>query len=236
MRTIKEHLGPTDLGKNFKYFKKSKAGELLIEFANRQDVEEDVKMVRERLSNIDPGVIGKVVTLGRSDRVEILDIDPASSENEVLEALRATVPASQGGKIAVTGLWQTSSGFARAAATVPRGFSSLVRHITVGYFKCRIRQSTLPPPRCYRYHDHGHIASKCEGPDLRGTCLRCASRGHPTNNCPEGQDKCKSHSKTLFQTASIRSTHCYRTVSGIIYVRLKTPRTALPGAFFQRNY
>lgn len=190
VRTIKEQLGPTDLGKHFKYFRKSKEGELLIEFANHQDSEDDVKMVRERLSNIDPGVISKVVTLGRTERVEILDIDPASGENEVLEALRAAVPAGQRGKIAVTGLWQTSSGFAKAAATVPWGISSLVKHIKIGYFKCRIRLSTPPPLRCYRCHDHGHIASKCDGPDLSGTCMRCASKGHSTNNCPEGQDRC----------------------------------------------
>lgn len=131
-----------------------------------------------------------MVTLGSQERITILDIDPSSDENEILDALRAAVPASQRERVKITGVRQTNAGFAKALATVPRGISSMVRHIRVGFFKCRVRRSTPPPPRCYKCHDHGHIAKQCDGPDLSGTCLRCASKEHATNDCTEGPDRC----------------------------------------------
>lgn len=188
--TIKEHMGPTDFGNNFKYFKKSKKGELIIEFANHQGSENDIKKVKDKLSSMNPGIIGKVVSLGRPDKVEILDIDPSSSEKEILDALKAAVPVSYRERINVTGVWQTNSGFVKASAIVPRGFHLSIRHVNIGFFKCRVRQNTPTPPRCYRCHDHGHIVKHCERPDLRGTCLRCASKDHSTGNCTEGPDRC----------------------------------------------
>lgn len=190
VKRIKEHMGPTDFVENFRFFKKSKNGDLLIQFANSQGPEDDVQRVRDKLSNINPEVIGKVFTLGRPDKIDIIDIDPSSSKEEVLEVLRASAPPSLRDKIQVTGMWETSSGFARASATVPRGFSTGVRNIRVGFFKCRLRPSIPPPPRCFKCQGYGHIARQCKGPDLSGTCLRCTSKGHSTAHCTEDPARC----------------------------------------------
>lgn len=182
-------MGPTDFGASFKHLKRSRNGDLIVEFTD-QNSGDDVRKVRDRLVNMGLDEIGKVVTLGRQDRIIILDIDPSSDEKEVLDALRAAVPEGHEDSVRVTGLRQTRSGCALASATVPRGFSLSTRSIKIGLFKCRVRQSTPPIPRCYRCHDHGHIARDCGGPDLRGTCLRCASGAHSTNHCTSGEEKC----------------------------------------------
>lgn len=92
VKTIKEHMRPTDFGEYFRFFKKSKKGNLLIKFANSQGSEDDVQRVRDKLSNINPEVIGRVFTLGRPDKIDIIDIDPSSSKAEALEALRTAAP------------------------------------------------------------------------------------------------------------------------------------------------
>lgn len=182
-------MGPTDFGESFKHLKRSRNGDLIVEFTNRNSAE-DVWIVRDRLINMGLDSIDKVVTLGRQDRITILDIDPSSDEREVLDGLRAAVPEGHAESVRVTGLRQTSSGYALASATVPRGFSLSTKSIKIGLFKCRVRQSIPPIPRCYRCHDHGHIARECGWPDLRGTCLRCASGAHSTNQCTSGDEKC----------------------------------------------
>lgn len=70
------------------HFNKSRKGELLIRFTNIQTIEEELKRMRDKLSDMGPEVIKNVITLGKLDRIIILDIDPSIAEVELLEALK----------------------------------------------------------------------------------------------------------------------------------------------------
>lgn len=188
VKTIKDHMSPGEFDNNV-HFNKSRKGELLIRFTNSQTIDDDLKNVRGKLSDMGPEVIRKVVTLGRLDRILILDIDPSITEDEILEALRKAAPPKTREYIKLDGLWETSSGYAKALASVPRGVFSVVRRIRIGFFLCRIQLSAPPPPRCYKCHDFGHFAKTCEGPNLGGTCRRYAG-AHSTKECTEGEDRC----------------------------------------------
>lgn len=61
------------------------------------------------MSDMGPEVIQNVVTLGRLDRIIILDIDPSTTEDEILEALMKIAPAKFREYIRINGLWKTSS-------------------------------------------------------------------------------------------------------------------------------
>lgn len=154
-------------------------------------MEEDQRKMRTKLADMGPEVIRNVVTLDRLDRILLLDIDPSITEGEILEALKAAAPMRLRETIRINGLWQTGSGYSKALASVPRGVFSAVRRVRIGFFVCRIQSNAPPPPRCFRCHDFEHFGKMCDGPDLGGTCRRCAWR-HPTKDCTEGQDKCVS--------------------------------------------
>lgn len=118
------------------HFNKSRKGELLIRFSNTQTVEEELTSMREKLADMGSETIQKAITLGRLDHILIKDIDPTIGEPELLEALKAVAPDRYKGIIRVNGFWQTSSGLAKAIASVPRGAFSTVRRIKVGFFLC----------------------------------------------------------------------------------------------------
>lgn len=134
-------------------------------------------------------MVRSVATLGRLDRILILDLDPSITEDEILEALKAMVPENWRETIKINGMWMTSSGYAKALASIPRGVLSAAKRIKVGFFLCRVQSSYPHPPRCYKSHDFGLFAKTCEGPDVSGTCRRCTG-SHPIRDCTEGCEKC----------------------------------------------
>lgn len=188
VKNIKESLDPKDFDYNV-HFNRSRKGEMLIRFDNNETREEEIKRMKSKLSDLGSEVVRSVAILGRLDRILILDLDPSITEDDILKALKAMVPEKWRETIKINGLWTTSSGYAKALASVPRGVLSAAKRIKVGFFLCRIRSGPPPPPRCYKCHDFGHFAKTCEGPDVGGTCRRCAG-GHPTRDCTEGRDKC----------------------------------------------
>lgn len=144
VKAIKGRINPKEF-ENV-HFNKSRKGELLIRFSNTQTVEDELKSMRDKLADISPEMIQNAITLGRLDRILIKDIDPTIVEPELLEALKAIVPEKYKGIIRINGFWQTSSGLAKAVASVPRGVFSVVRRIKVGFFLCRVQQKALPLP------------------------------------------------------------------------------------------
>lgn len=113
-----------------------------------------------------PEVVKNVTTLGRLDKLLILDTDPSIGKDEILDALRSVAPRNLKDMISVPGLWQTTSGYAKAIATAPRGVFSSLKKIKIGFFLCRVQLSDPSPPRCFKCHGFGHFVKICTGPDL----------------------------------------------------------------------
>lgn len=190
VKAIKERVDPGEFNDSF-HFNKSRKGDLLIRFTNSQTIGDEIKKMKSKLSDMDPGVIRNVSTLGRLDSLLIFEIDPSTTKEELLVALRKVTPEKIRDNIKINGLWETSSGYAKAWASVPRGVFTTTRRVRVGFFLCRVQVSVQPPPppRCYKCHDFGHFAKSCEGPDLGGKCRRCAG-AQSTGECTEGSERC----------------------------------------------
>lgn len=133
IKAIKDRMDPRELG-NDVHFTKTKKGELLVRFANNDRIEEGLRKVKNKLTAMGPEVVRKVTTLGRLDRLLILDIDPSTGEEDVLDALKAVVPRNLKGMIRLSGLWQTTSGYAKAIALAPRGVFTALKRIKIGFF------------------------------------------------------------------------------------------------------
>lgn len=142
VKAIKERIDSKDFGNNVHFNKPRK---LLIRFTNNKTIEEELKRMRDKLSDMGPEVIRNMITLGRLDRILILDIDPSTAGVEILEVLKAIAPEKLKETIRINGLWQTSSGYAKALFSVFRGVFYAMRRIRVGFFLCRVQLSALPP-------------------------------------------------------------------------------------------
>lgn len=186
VKAIRDRINPKEFENA--HFNRSQKGDLLIRFKNSQSVEDEIRRMREKLVGTGPE-IQNVISLGRLDRFLIIDIDPSITETELLETLKTLAPEKLRDTVRINGFWHTSSGHAKAVVSAPRGVFTKINRIKVGFFLCRIQHKTPPPPRCYKCHGFGHYSKTCEGPNLNGTCRRCAG-GHPTIDCTMGNDRC----------------------------------------------
>lgn len=100
--------------------------------------------MKRKLSDMGPEVIRTVATLGRLDRLLILNIDPFITEEKLFETFKKITPVKARENVKIKGLWETSSGYAKALASVPCGVFSAVRRVKVGFFLCRIQISAPP--------------------------------------------------------------------------------------------
>lgn len=91
-----------------------------------------VKNIRE---HIDPKEFNNNVHFNKSLKGELLIR---------FEALKATVPEKTKESISINGLWNTSSGYSKALASVPHGVLATVRRIRVGLFCAGYK--TIPHP------------------------------------------------------------------------------------------
>lgn len=92
VKAIKEGVDPGEFSDNV-HLNKSRKRDLLIRFTNSQSIGDEIKKMKSKLSDMGPGVIRNVSTLGRLDSLLILDIDPSITKEELLEALRKITPA-----------------------------------------------------------------------------------------------------------------------------------------------
>jgi len=94
--------------------------------------------------------------------VEVLDIDAATTGQEVLEALRNAIPwqddpATKGDRKAISNvrIWGTRSGQQIATAKMPKYLASAITRVLVGWTMCRVCLRTLAPTRCVRSQHRG---------------------------------------------------------------------------------
>lgn len=150
--------------------------------------------------------VQSVAQLGLSTEVEILDIDPIASKEEVLAALcRTAIETSMTSTISpedikITDFWTTRSGNQIAITKVPRSVANTVTRIPVGWVMCRVRPKTKVE-RCYRCHGFGHTTNNCAGPDLTEACRRCGQQGHLEKVCNVGEDRCVACEQAGYEKA-----------------------------------
>uniref|UniRef100_T1HVK9 CCHC-type domain-containing protein n=1 Tax=Rhodnius prolixus TaxID=13249 RepID=T1HVK9_RHOPR len=183
---IRGKVKPEDTETEVKCIRQTRTGDILVELGrNTKDKTAFemaiVKALQEKAT---------VSQLEPKDSVEIRDLDSLSSEEEVVDAIKAqlgedvgdvkvhlTKPNNRGLKVAVVQL------NVRGASELAKG-----GFIKIGWVRCRVRRRAVVK-RCFKCLGFGHIAGVCKGPDRSSLCYKCGGMGHVAKEC-NGKESC----------------------------------------------
>jgi len=189
------HIDFDELGVDGAKMKRTRTGDLLVELTGGTKSAAAAEKLRDALATglgTDGGVVS---SLGVHTDIEIVDIDAAANNDEVLEALRAYATRVNGSttadqSITVTGLWATRVGQQVATARIPTALAKGLEKIRIGWTQCRVRPRRPPPLRCFKCHGFGHQSKDCKEIDMTAACRRCGENGHKEATCQAGGDRC----------------------------------------------
>lgn len=131
-------------------------------------------------------VDGARATVGGRMKIEVLDLDPTSTKEDITEEVFNLLSPVEREEIVVEDPRLTTSGFQISYVNAPREIGDKLLNIgtvMIGWTSCRMREK-VAIDRCNNCLQLGHIARNCRQQiekDIR--CLRCAGAGHVAKDC-----------------------------------------------------
>lgn len=178
LKGVKEGVDPSSLNVNIKNIKKTKDGGVMI-VTDGSNTDRLMKEIEDKVG-------GTRTALGGRKTVEILDLDPTVTKEEVVEGLNRVASVEERADTVVDSLRATNSGFQFAQLSVPRRLGEKLIQagtICIGWTSCRVKER-IHIDRCINCLQIGHISSRCTEPRSKDVkCLRCACTGHLAKNC-----------------------------------------------------
>ena len=184
---IKSCVDPCNCDVDIRRIRVTRRGQVLVEVA-----EEDRNNSRNLEQAIATALGGgsSVKTLGATTLLEVRDLDPTVSPEELCKSIVSTMGCQQA-DVRVIKIRSAFQGTCTALieATNDVGEKLLAKTpLRIGWTKCRIRPN-LQVTRCFRCNGYGHMAVNCRGPDRSGLCRVCNRSGHKAAEC-KGQPEC----------------------------------------------
>lgn len=166
--------------------RRTAAGHLLLQF-NKAIEPEKIAKVRDDIAE---ALGGKTVvnSLRRRCTFEVKDIDALAERDEVFDAVKSSLNADG---LRLVSLRESFRDTKRAVLSCED--SEDVRkcieagRIRIGFLNCAVK--LLPNVvRCFRCHEIGHIAARCNlSKDIAEICRRCGEQGHTLPTCRNPQ-------------------------------------------------
>ncbi|XP_025192765.1 uncharacterized protein LOC112592836 [Melanaphis sacchari] len=186
-------VNPDDFGATVAGFRKTKAGDVAVDLGKGQKSRAAAEPLMKALTEKLDGVVASVTNSGNVVEMEVIDLEPTSTAQEVLTAVREALLAANNGdqavaaathSVTVTSMWGLKNGQQVAKVSVPRAARPTdVGRVRVGWTSCRFRIRRPDAVRCFKCHGFGHTQSACTGPDLSGACRKCGETSHKEKDC-----------------------------------------------------
>lgn len=114
---------------------------------------------------------------GTNVDMEVIDLEPTSTEEAVLTAVKdALLTAGKSDAaveaaihcVTITSMWRLKNGQQVAKVSVPRAAKPTgVTRVRVGWTSCRFRIRRPDAVRCFKCHGFGHSQGRCTGHDMK---------------------------------------------------------------------
>jgi hypothetical protein len=115
-------------------------------------------------------------------RVKVLDLDAATTREELEASITSLLPAALLKNISVVDDGRDGKLAFVTMDAVSGGMLAKAGKIVVGWTRCRVR-TAANTRRCYRCHEYGHLAVNCSSEDRSENCLNCDGKGHTMATC-----------------------------------------------------
>ncbi|KAL1446557.1 hypothetical protein WDU94_003616 [Cyamophila willieti] len=178
-RQIKSGVKPDDVGVNITAFRETKKGDVLIS-TKRGEADTLKTEIEKKVEN------AKVETRFGLELVNILDLDPSCTKEEIALAIGAALNKPK--EIANVRNIRANR-YGNAVATVSLPASEADKLIHVGAIKvgewvwCRVKQKIIID-RCWNCLELGHTTTQCRKPrEPVKKCFNCGQPGHMASNC-----------------------------------------------------
>ncbi|XP_053966117.1 uncharacterized protein LOC128868263 [Anastrepha ludens] len=183
LKKIKSQPDLKELSHIVKGIRKTAKDELLFELKRQADP------ATEKLKTAIECVLGEsaqVRSLTQETALQIKDIDEVTSREEVLEAIKNSLPEGKVTLSVIRAMHTAYGGTQTCTISLPPASAQKLislSKIRIGWVYCRIREKAAIT-RCYKCHDFGHLARNCKSEDDRTTqCFRCGGQDHKVKNC-----------------------------------------------------
>lgn len=217
LKKIKSDPSLVDLGKQVSRIRKSRNGEMLIEF--RADSTAKSSTFKEILEKtVGEGTTVKALT--QEIVLECLNLDEVTTGDELRSALKTEFALEDqqcDGPIRMRKSYGSTQ-IATIKMAIPVANKILeVGKVKVGWSVCSLRVSQQPL-RCFKCLGFGHQSKNCKGLDRSKACWKCGVDGHQSKDCssapkcllcsendgnshPTGSLKCKAYKDAISKRA-----------------------------------
>ena len=159
-------VNPDDFGATVTGMRKTKGGDIVVDLGKSRKSREAAAPLKKALTEKLAGTIVTVAASGTLVDMEVIDLEPTSTAEGVLAALKSAFLASSKGDpqiesavndIKVTSMWRLKNGQQVAKVSVPRWAKPTeVSRVRVGWTSCRLRIRHPEATRCFKCHGFGH--------------------------------------------------------------------------------
>jgi hypothetical protein len=178
---LRRDVQPEQSGVEVRRLRKTNDGGVLIELGSGRGQAEFAESVKTALE-----VGDKLKSVAPRLRVEVMDLDSSSTQDEVSDALKRELGQGTGDfKVFLTKPNPRDQRLAVVDLDASSGRKLLQRgKIKVGWVVCRVR-TRVEIPRCFRCLEYGHTRRECKGPDRSEACWKCGGAGHKSTTCSQ---------------------------------------------------
>ncbi|KAL1448254.1 hypothetical protein WDU94_012353 [Cyamophila willieti] len=177
-RKIKDGLNPETVGVNVTAFRETKKGDVLI-VTKKGEAETLRAEIESRVGN------AQIETRFGTEHINILDLDPSCTEDEIAEAVSVTLEKPKE-IVKVKSLRPNRYGNSIATVSLPAPEADKlckIGAVKVGWVWCRAKPR-INVDRCLNCLELGHTTNSCKKPrELVRKCFNCAQPGHMASSC-----------------------------------------------------
>lgn len=178
LKKVRTNVNTKELGIDVKTIRKTNAGDIVVTVKEGQG-QKLFESIRE--SNKDLKISHRKA---KRRKLKLLDLDMATSEQEVRKAVERAVGKLQEDKCKIQ-IVQSRENDQMAILEVDETTAETLlraKRIPVGWLQCRIREKIIIP-KCFRCWSYEHNAAACNGTDRTVACLKCGQNGHKVETC-----------------------------------------------------
>ncbi|XP_017893067.1 uncharacterized protein LOC108632783 [Ceratina calcarata] len=184
MSEAKKNIKLTDIGIDSLRPRTSLNGGLILEIP-KKGMEMNAEILATEMADVLAGKKVKITCPKKTKELVITNLDIATNENEILEAIKKESGSKQEVEIGKIRLNNRGTGAVWIKCSEETAFCLLTKgKLQIGWSEVRFQEIDKRPIQCYKCWHFGHTRIKCTSEiDRQGWCYKCGGSEHTVRQC-----------------------------------------------------